>query len=319
MAHNLVYVTDSDPGITRRRCGTGFSYIAPDGTTIARGPERTRLEALAVPPAYDDVWMCPFDYGHILATGRDARKRKQYKYHPDWEATRSETKFGQLVDFGRVLPRIRRRAKRDLQKPPGSVDFALASAVTLIDKLSLRVGHETYVQENGSYGALTLRNRHLRLKDRTLHLSFRAKGGTRVRRQINDRSLQRLLGKINDLPGATLLSWVDDDEQARTLSSQSLNTYLCDAADDDFLTAKTFRTWSGTVAAFEVAETGEASIKDMAEAAAKRLHNTVTVARNSYIHPKVIGLANDSPPELKADKLSGLYASEQRLLAYLAA
>ncbi len=317
MDDGLIYVTDSDPGITRRRRGTGFSYIAPDGTTIARGAERDRLESLAVPPAYDDVWMCPLPNGHLLATGRDARKRKQYKYHPDWATARSETKFDQLAEFAEVLPRIRRRAKRDLEEDAGTQKFALASAVTLIDRLSLRVGHENYAQENGSYGALTLRSRHLKLRDKTLYLDFKAKGGTRVRKQINDRSLERLLEKVDDLPGATLLTWIDEAAQAQSLTSGQLNAYLSEASGEDFVTAKTFRTWSGTVAAFAAAEAGNTTIKAMAQAAAERLHNTATVARNSYIHPKVIDLAGDANVQSDPVSRSGLFAIEQRLLGYL--
>jgi len=227
---NLVYVTDDQPGITRQKRGRGYSYIAPDGTTIARGPERQRLEALAVPPAYEDVWMCPLANGHLQATGRDARNRKQYKYHVDWTAAQAETKFAGLVDFGHVLPRIRRRVQRDLKGKAGDQSFALASAVALIDRTSMRVGNPDYARENGSYGALTLRGKHLKLSDNTIHLRFKAKGGKKVRRQMNDRTLARILAKINDLPGAEVLSWLDDDGTPHRLSSAGLNAYLADAS-----------------------------------------------------------------------------------------
>ena len=265
MKSDLVYVTDSEPGISRRRRGRGFSYIAPDGTTIARGPLRERIEALAVPPAYEDVWICTQENGHLQATGRDQRNRKQYRYHPDWSAAQADTKFEQLVSFGQTLPAIRRKVDQDLKSDPGDIEFALAAAVSMIDRAALRVGHPDYARENGSYGALTLKRRHLAIKDNGLELSFTAKGGKKVRKVVTDRKLQKLLHKINDVPGATLLSWIDDDGVAQTLSSQQLNGYLSDAAQADDITAKTFRTWSGTLAAFIRAESGPVTIKDMAQ------------------------------------------------------
>jgi DNA topoisomerase-1 len=319
----LVYYPDERPGITRQRRGRGFSYIAADGTRIDLGPERARLEAMAVPPAYERVWMTPIANGHLLATGFDARDRKQYRYHPDWSAARSETKFAGLAAFGRALPAIRRRVRRDLSAEAGEPDFALAAAVTLIDRLALRVGHEDYAETNGSYGALTLRRRHVRLKDGTIHLAFTAKGGRKVRRRLSDRMLLRVLEKVRDLPGAELLTWCDAEGQLHTLSSESLNQYLASAGaanqEGVRITAKTFRTWAGTLSAFLVAEAGGASIRMMAEAAAERLHNTPAVARSSYIHPDVIGLAGTVPELPPAVKLPLLTAAEARLLGFLEA
>ncbi|SEW19441.1 DNA topoisomerase-1 [Cognatiyoonia koreensis] len=313
----LIYVSDSDPGISRRRCGRGFSYIAPDGTTISRGAERKRIEALAVPPAYDDVWICAKPNGHLQATGRDVRERKQYRYHPAWAAARAETKFSQLAEFGAVLPRIRRRVRRDLEAAPGDLDFALAAAVKLIDHASLRVGSEDYTRENGTFGALTLRSRHLKAKKDGMELRYTGKGGAKICKAVTDTRLQRMLQKVNDVPGATLLTWIDDDSQTRTLSSQQLNAYLSDAAGNDTVTAKTFRTWAGTVAAFARAEEGGSTIKDLAKAASERLHNTPTVARNSYIHPAVIDLAGVEKIDAQAVEKAGLFAIEQRLLGFL--
>ncbi len=318
MNSDLVYVTDADPGISRRRRGRGFSYIAPDGTTIARGKERQRIEALAVPPAYEDVWICPKINGHLQATGRDARLRKQYRYHPEWSAAQAATKYDKLQDFAEALPRIRRRVDRDLEDDVGDEAFALAAAVMMIDRAALRVGHEEYTRENGTFGALTLKRRHMRISNDQIELRFTAKGGTRVRKTLNDKKLQKLLHKINDVPGATLLSWVDHDGQAHSLSSQQLNAYLADAAGIDEVTAKTFRTWAGTVAAFECAEQGNATIKEISEAASRRLHNTPTVARNSYIHPAVIDLCGGGVTMPEPVRKSGLFAAEQRLLALLA-
>ncbi len=315
----LEYVTDAEPGIVRRRCGRGFTYIAPDGTTIARGPEKKRIKSLAVPPAYEDVWICTKANGHIQATGRDARARKQYRYHPDWSQAQAATKFSQLVAFGECLPSIRRRLDKDLKSDPGDAQFALAAAVMVIDRTSLRVGHPEYSRQNGSYGTLTLRRRHLTLNEDNMLLRFTAKGGKKVKKVITDRKLQKLLHKINDLPGATLMTWTDDAGDVQTLSSQQLNDYLAEASGGESVTAKTFRTWAGTLAAFEIAQAGRATIKDMTGAAAQQLHNTPTVARNSYIHPDVIDLAGRPMPETKPLPLSGLRVGEQSLMGFLTA
>ncbi|WP_299877822.1 DNA topoisomerase IB [uncultured Sulfitobacter sp.] len=319
MTSDIVYVTDADPGISRRRRGRGFSYAAPDGTVIARGPIRERIEALAVPPAYEDVWICAQENGHLQATGRDSRNRKQYQYHPDWTAMRSETKFDNLVAFGQRLPAIRRRVLRDLQTDPGDLEFALAAAVDIIDRAALRVGHPEYSEQNGSYGALTLRRRHLSMKDGALMLRFTAKGGQKVRKVVTDRKLHSSLQRVNDVPGARLLSWLDDAGAPQSLSSEQLNGYLAKAAKDDAVTAKTFRTWAGTLAAFAVAEDGPVTIKQMSMAAADRLHNTPTVARNSYIHPAVVDLAGAGSVTCKPQNRSGLRVGEQRLLGFLTA
>lgn len=317
MTSALVYYSDDQPGIRRQRRGRGFSYTAPDGTSIARGSERTRLEALAVPPAYEDVWMCPLPNGHLQATGRDARARKQYRYHAQWAEAQAQTKFDGLIPFAHHLPRLRARVTRDLNEDAGDRIFALACAVTLIDRTSMRVGNPDYTAQNGSYGALTLRSKHISLVDGGIRLRYTAKGGKRVRRQIKDRTLGRMLHKISDLPGAEVLTWTDAEGVAHTVGAQALNNYISDGADEDGITAKTFRTWAGTVAAFEVAEKGDATIKDMSQATAARLSNTVTVARNSYIHPQVIDLAGADAIDGYDAGRAGLRASENRLLGYL--
>ncbi len=317
---DLVYYPDSRPGIRRVRRGRGFTYIAPDGTRIDRGAERQRLEALAVPPAYERVWMCPLPDGHLLATGYDARARKQYRYHPDWASARSETKFASLAAFGRALPAIRRRVARDLSAESGELDFALAAAVTLIDRLALRVGNEEYARENETYGALTLRRKHVRLRDGAVRLRYTSKGGKLVRRQIADRTLFRALEKARDLPGAELLTWIDEAGAAHAVGSATLNRYIGEAAGEaGAFTAKTFRTWAGTLAAFEVATAGPpATIGAMIEAAAGRLHNTPAIARRSYVHPEVVALAGKTAPELpEGIRLRGLAAAEGRLLSFL--
>lgn len=316
---SLVYYPDSRPGIARRRCGRGFTYTAPDGTTIDDKVERARLKALAVPPAYEKVWICPKPNGHLQATGLDTRARKQYRYHPDWTAFRAVSKYSELPAFGEALPTIRRRVARDLNLDAGEEAFALAAVVAMIDRLSLRVGNSDYASENGTYGATTLRSRHLRLKDGDLHLGYTSKGGKKVRRKIGNKRLQQILQKLDGLPGAELVTWVDEGGEARTVSSGRVNRWLAELTGTPGITAKTFRTWSGSVAALEAAAQAETvTIKAMAEAAAERLGNTPTIARNSYIHPAVIDLAEepDALPETAPER-AGLRLAERRLLALI--
>jgi DNA topoisomerase-1 len=315
---SLSYYPDTRPGILRQRRGRGFSYIATDGTRIDIKSERDRITALAVPPAWEDVWISPLENGHLTATGQDARARKQYRYHPEWTALQAAQKFSALADFADALPAIRRKICRDLAQEPGEEAFALAAAVAMIDRLSLRVGNPEYTRSNGSYGALTLKDRHVRLKDGRLNISYVGKGGQRMRRQLADSRLMKALERIRDLPGAELLSWLDEDGAPRRVTSACLNGYLADAGGIEHLTAKTFRTWSGTVAAFTVAlETERPTIKAMAEAAADRLHNTPAIAQKSYIHPEVLELARQ-PRNLPARSgTRDLTVAEQRLQSFL--
>ncbi len=322
--NGLRYYPDSKPGITRRRKGKGFAYVGPGGDPITDRGERARIMALGIPPAYRDVWISPHPNGHLSATGVDARGRKQYRYHPKWAEARSLTKFAALADFGAALPAIRARVRRDLAGRPGDEACALAAAVALIDRLSLRIGHPEYARDNGSYGALTLQRRHVRLTHGRLVISFTAKGGRRVRRQLADKRLQQVLSRIRDLPGADLISWTDADGASRCVSSGALNDYLGKTGRtgptglDHAFTAKTFRTWAGTVAAFDVALHAERpTITAMATAAADRLHNTAAIARKSYIHPAVIGLTAASRPLPDPVQLTGLTVTERRLLAFL--
>ncbi len=322
---DLTYYPDSRPGIRRRRCGRGFSYTAPDGTRIDDSTERARIGALAVPPAYEDVWICPQANGHLQATGRDARARKQYRYHPEWTAFRAERKYGHLATFGAALPGVRRAILTQLrERDPGDKAFALAATLALLDRAGLRVGNADYAKENGSYGATTLRGTHLRLDGGTLRLNFPGKGGKRVRKVLKDRTLERALTRLDDLPGRALIAWLDEEGTPHTLRSEEINLWLAERTGDAQITAKTFRTWNGSVAALEAAQRAQKSsatisIKTMAEAAAERLVNTPTVARNSYVHPEVIALAESGlPPRLeKAPERAGLRRAEAQLLALL--
>ena len=321
----LFYVTDTEPGITRRKCGLGFSFLYPDGERVS--PEdRARAKALAVPPSYQSVWICLDANGHLQATGLDNRGRKQYRYHPDWASWRSLLKYEGLVQFGEKLGRLRRKVHSDLNTDAGERSFALAAVVFLIDRTALRVGDEAYLRENGSYGATNLLSRHVHLTDKKVRLSFRGKGGTRVVKTLNDKRLHRILEQIGDLPGRHLFSYIGPDGNISRLHSHEVNTYITSALTVEGATAKTFRTWAGTLSAFEVAlaSPDKLAIKDLTKAASDRLSNTPAVCRTSYIHPKVLHLTEfdtearqDILSRLSADGDKSLRVTERKLLNIL--
>ncbi|SFG70699.1 DNA topoisomerase-1 [Palleronia marisminoris] len=319
---DLVYYPDSYPGISRKRAGRGWSYTSPDGTRIGDAVERKRLDSLAVPPAYTDVWICPRPDGHLQATGRDVKGRKQYRYHENWTAYRAKRKYADLPSFGTHLPAIRRRIRRDLHNDAGDRAFAIAAVLAMIDRLSLRVGHPEYA-ENGAFGATTLRQRHVELRQDSLRLDFHGKGGTRIRRTLRDKRLAQVLHRLDDLPGATFVKWVDACGQMHEVTSTQVNELLHEITGEDGYTAKTFRTWNGTVSAMETALREESlTIKAMAEAAAETLGNTPTIARNSYIHPDVIDLVDTPLPDRKriaekAPECRGLRIGERAVLSFL--
>lgn len=325
-ATGLVYVSDSEPGIRRQRAGRSFCYRLPDGTLVRDAALKARIAALGLPPAYENVWICMEENGHLQATGYDARGRKQYRYHPDWQALKSGDKFDQLIAFGRALPKLRRAVRRDLDGAAGAVDTMLAAITVLLDEAQLRVGNRAYAVENKTYGATTLLKRHVSLADGKIELRFSAKGGKRVRRTLKHPRLQRLLEDCADLPGRQLFVWKDDTDIVRPIDSGRLNTYLADISGIA-VSAKTFRTWAGSLAAFSMArhaieEGGRPTIKGMAEVAAQTLHNTPAIARSSYIHPDVIALA-EAPEALRLAlrrpslNIAGLRAEEERLLRFL--
>lgn len=319
---NLEFYPDDRPGIARQRRGRGFSYIAPDGTRIADLRERKRLSALAVPPAWEGVWISPKRNGHLQATGRDVKTRKQYRYHDDWSALRARKKFDHLLEFGEALPGLRRRVLRDLRnKEAGDHSFAIAAVIALIDRACLRIGSQTAVRENRVYGATTLRRRHIDLESNHIRLTYRAKGGQIVSKALQDKTLNTVFSSLDDLPGADLMTWVDDAGQPRTVTAGEVNAFLTDYLENDALTAKTFRTWNGTVSALQTVVSNEnPTIKDVAEAAAERLHNTPSIARTSYIHPHVIDLVsnrNALPDFQNSDQIPGLRQTEARLIKLL--
>ena len=319
----LVYFPDDRPGVRRKRAGRGFSYFAPDGTRIDDPAERKRINALAVPPAYENVWICPLPNGHLQATGRDERQRKQYRYHPDWTAFRSRRKYEDLPAFGAALPRIRRRIARDLGREAGEHAFALAAVISLIDRTGMRVGSADYAAENGTFGATTLLPRHVDLTEGEIRMSYSGKGGSKVHRRLRDKRLHRVLQALDDLPGRDLVSWIDANGNPHRVASEDVNEYLSELAERNGITAKTFRTWTGTLAAFETAtHCRKPTIKAISEAAAERLHNTPAISRSSYIHPKVLGMTDMDAVERAALAEpcaipSGLRKSEAAMFEFL--
>jgi DNA topoisomerase-1 len=289
-------VTDGVPGIRRRRVGTGWAYYAPDGTRIADRAERRRLNGLAIPPAWTNVWICPDPLGHLQATARDARGRKQYRYHPLYRATRDQSKFRRILEFSEILPRIRENVERDLSRRGLSRHKVLATVVRLLDKTLIRVGNDEYARQNRSYGLTTLRERHVKVKGHTLRFTFRGKSGVQHAVAITDRRLARIIQQCQDLPGQELFQYVDGDGRRQAVDSDDVNAYLREISGRD-ITAKDFRTWAGTMlAARELRELGPATTKREAErnivraidAVAERLGNTRAVCRKYYVHPAVL-------------------------------
>jgi DNA topoisomerase-1 len=332
-AAKLRYVTDSSPGITRQRRGKGFSYTGPDGQTV-RGPEeRQRIRSLAIPPAWKEVWICPHPSGHLQATGRDDKGRKQYRYHPRWRLIRDETKYGKMVAFGEALPKIRERVERDLGLPGLPREKVLATIVRLLEITLIRVGNDAYAQENKSYGLTTMRDRHAKISGSKVTFEFRGKSGIKHHIRLSDRRLAKIVKRCKDLPGYELFQYLEDGER-RTVDSADVNDYLRGITAEDF-TAKDFRTWAGTVLAtlalreFETFDSQTQAKKNIVQAiehVAKELGNTPAICRKCYVHPEVIDaylsgslagtLQQRAEQELK-DSLAGLKPEEAAVLAFL--
>ena len=313
-AAGLIWYPHHRPGISRRKRGRGWSYVAPDGTRIDAAGERARIAALAVPPAYEDVWICPEARGHLQATGRDAARRLQYRYHEEWTRRRSEVKFAALPEFGRALPDVRAWIASGLRAAPGTEEFATALVLRLIDRASTRIGGGP---DAVGRGATTLRAADVRVTGRRVKLDYRAKGGVRARKSLTDPALARALHRAADLPGATLAVRLDEEGAPHPLRSEAVNARLASLAGPG-MTAKTFRTWNGTLAALEALLADErAGIGAMTEAAALRLHNTPAVARRSYVHPAVIALAGGPPPGRRGAGPRDLAAAERVLMRVL--
>ena len=292
----LRYVTDSSPGITRKRRGKSFQYFDPDGKPIRDKDVIGRIKSLVIPPAWRKVWICPRANGHLQATGRDAKGRKQSRYHPKWREVRDETKYERMKLFGEALPVIRERVEKDLALPGLPREKVLATIVRLLETTFIRVGNEEYAKENHSYGLTTMRTKHVDVEGATVRFKFQGKSGKRHVIDLNDRRLARIVKKCLDLPGYELFQYVDDDGTTHSVDSSDVNEYLRTITEQPF-TAKDFRTWAGTVMAcmelrvFETCETQTQVKKNLVEAVkkvAEKLGNTPAVCRKCYIHPAVM-------------------------------
>ena len=333
-AAGLRYVTDTSPGIQRKRAGRHFSYIGLDRKPIRDPEELQRIKSLGIPPAWTNVWICPMKNGHIQATGRDAKGRKQYRYHPRWHEVRDATKYDHIIAFGEALPLIRERTSKDLSLPGLPYEKVLATIVRLLDATLIRIGNEEYARENDSYGLTTLRSDHVDVSGSKVQFHFRGKSGKEHVIDVKDRQLARIVKRCQELPGHELFQYYDEDGVLRTIESSDVNDYLREITHQDF-TAKDFRTWGGTVIAtrtleeegpFESETQGKKNVVQAIKAAAGQLGNTPAICRKCYVHPGVIdaylngSLLNflKQPHEKEAAKLeNGRRTDEATVLAFL--
>jgi DNA topoisomerase-1 len=295
-AAGLRYVIDDKPGLTRHKRGKGFVYLGPDGKPVKDAATLARIRALAIPPAYTGVWICPTENGHLQATGRDARGRKQYRYHPRWREVRDEVKYGRLLAFGAALPVIRGRTTRDLEAAGLPREKVLAALVQLLEKTLIRIGNEEYARTNKSFGLTTMRDGHVEVKGSTLIFEFRAKSGIQQTVDLREPRLAKTVKKCQDLPGQTLFQYLDEDGVRQTVDSGDVNDYLREITGQEF-TAKDFRTWAGTVLAacalrefeeFSSEAQAKKNIVQAIESVARKLGNTKAVCRKCYVHPAVL-------------------------------
>jgi DNA topoisomerase-1 len=328
-AARLRYVSDSEPGIRRIRAGRSLRYRDVNGARVTDPVMLQRIRTLAIPPAWRDVWICPTPSGHLQAVGRDARGRKQYRYHSRWREIRDETKFARLLDFGRALPDIRRRVRRDMSRPGLPREKVLATVVHLLDTTLIRVGNQQYARANGSYGLTTLRNRHVTVRGPRLRFEFHGKGGKRHTVDLNDRRVAGIVRRCQDLPGHELFQYIDGVDKRQTVDSADVNDYVRLAAGHEF-TAKDFRTWAGSVLALNSlrahgARTGRLTKKDVnasVAAVAESLRNTPTICRKCYIHPAVLDMdaapGRRGPPQTSRNRsMAALRPDERAMLALL--
>jgi DNA topoisomerase-1 len=292
----LRYVSDERPGIRRRRAGKGFRYLRPDGSAVRDEPTIHRIAALVIPPAWTDVWISTDPRGHIQATGRDAKGRKQYRYHARWHAVRDETKYERMLAFGAALPTIRARVDADLRRHGLPREKVLATVVNLLEATLIRVGNEEYARENRSYGLTTLRNRHVDVDGAELRFEFRGKSGKEHQVSVRDRRLARVIRRLQELPGQEVFQYLDEDGDRKTVDSDDVNEYLRAISGQD-LTAKDFRTWAGTVLcavalreveACDTETEAKRNVVEVVKTVSRQLGNTPAVCRSCYIHPAVI-------------------------------
>jgi DNA topoisomerase-1 len=294
-AASLRHATDHQPGLRRVRHGRGFAYLSARGVRVRDRATLSRIRALAIPPAWTAVWIAADPHAHVQATGRDARGRKQYRYHARWRAVRDEVKYHRFTAFCHALPALRRRVAADLARPELCKRKVVATVVSLMEAAQLRVGNEEYARANGSYGATTLRDRHVHVHGHTLELAYRAKSGVARRVRVTDRRLARIVARCRDLPGQHLFQYVDGG-RVHPVTSSDVNAYLHDAAGDSF-TAKDFRTWAATIGAALLLATRESPastrackrcVREVVASLAEQLGHTPAVCRASYIHPRVL-------------------------------
>ncbi len=330
----LRYVSDHKPGISRELRGDSFVYFDPKGNEITDEAALKRIRSLAIPPAYTDVWICPNPNGHIQATGRDARGRKQYRYHPRWRAVRDETKYGRMLAFGQALPKIRERVDQDLLLPGLPREKVLATVVRLLETTLIRVGNDEYAKTNKSYGLTTMRDKHVKIEGSTVSFTFTGKSGVKHEISIKDRKLAQIVKRSRDLPGYELFQYIDENGNRQDVTSDDVNSYLQEITGEHF-TAKDFRTWAGTILCtvalqeigpFEKDTQAKKNVVQAVERVAERLGNTKAVCRKSYIHPEVIDsylegtlldtLIQRTEEELE-ESIKGLDAEETTVLAFL--
>ena len=322
----LRHSSDAEPGITRKRMGRYWAYFDAEGKRVTDRDEIDRLNAVGLPPAYEKAWFCADPQGHLQATGVDARGRKQYRYHAEFRAKRESAKYEGLLEFGTALSRLRRQVERDLKRRTLTRETVLAAVVRLLDRQHIRIGNEEYAKTNKSFGATTLRSRHLRRKGQSLMMRFAGKHGIVHEAKITDTNLKRICKRCQELPGQMLFQYVNGDGEPKPITSGDVNVYIKEATGADF-TAKHFRTWSASVIAMEQmlkkAEDARITVKTVVEPVAEALGNTPAISRKSYVHPKLL----DAVKEDSRDPLNGmerpparkwLSSSEVALLEFLA-
>lgn len=330
----LRYVSDHTAGYTRKRSGGNFRYFTPEGKPLRAVRELARIRSLVIPPAWTDVWICPLANGHLQATGRDERGRKQYPYHAEWRATRDGSKFTRILAFGRSLPRIRRRVARDLRRPGLGREKVLAAMVRLLETTLIRIGNEAYAKQNHSFGLSTMRDRHVAVTGTTLRFAFRGKSGKHHEIDLHDARLARIVKRTQELPGQELFQYLDHSGARHTVTSTDVNDYLHTIAGDEF-SAKDFRTWAGTVLAavalrefqrFDSYAQAKRNLVAAIESVARKLGNTPAICRKCYVHPVVMEsyLVGETIYTLKAraektlrSGIAGLSAEEGAVLAFL--
>jgi DNA topoisomerase-1 len=323
----LRYVNDDQPGITRQRVGKGFSYFDQQGRRITDSDQRDYLQSLAIPPAWEEVWICPIRNGHLLATGRDEKGRKQYRYHPQWRKVRSQTKFNRLIPFGYSLPQIRSETDQHLRKRKLSREKVLATVVRLLDTTLIRIGNDYYARKNDSYGLTTLRDRHVEISATKVRFEFQGKRGIEHEIELTDPRLARSVKRCRDIPGYELFQYYDENNQKHKIDSADVNDYLQQITGEEF-TAKDFRTWGGTLTAairlrdLEFTEEQEAKqqVRQAIEIAAKKLGNKVATCRKYYVHPAIPQAYQEGwllPTMNSADDQEGLGEAEAGVLAVL--